>query len=166
MENSAVQHLLDNPDTTDKPPKEFKFNTALDEVGLPLESLDYAKNNCKSCYGRGYLSYLVGNGYKDGQQLQARNEMACHCVHKGYSKVRLAKQAELEVQKELASNYLNVSVEYLEKLVTEGTLPKDLNLEALSAYKVEKDKQTDEALNELTKLSQEYEYEVDKADTH
>lgn len=109
--NSAVKDLIEHEAAQPKPPKDeapgaFKFNTAKDKVGIPLESVDYVKASCKLCHGRGYLSFLVGDGYLDGAPRKARDLRACTCVHRGYSKTRLAFQKRvLEDVKDFMTGY-------------------------------------------------------------
>lgn len=100
--NAAVEALIADADkrkakepVKDAPPGEFRFNEALDNVGLPLEGERYINKNCGTCYGKGYVTRLVGNGYKDGVQLQARQQEACICVHRGYTRQRLQTQREI-----------------------------------------------------------------------
>jgi len=100
--NAAVEALIADSEkrkaaepAKDAPPGEFKFNEALDKVGLPLESARYINKKCSTCYGRGYVTRLVGDGYKGGVQLQARSQETCACVHRGYTKARLAHEKSL-----------------------------------------------------------------------
>ena len=107
--NAGVRQLLGNLDEAPKPepvkdgpPVEFKFNTAKDKVGLPLEHPSYVKPRCKLCGGKGYRIFLIGDGYgtspKDGSrhQLKSRNLLACACVHRNYSKTRLEFEKKVE----------------------------------------------------------------------
>lgn len=109
--NSAVADLLNAPANTgtaslppaekDEAPEAYKFNVAPDQIGLPLEHKDYVKRTCKRCLGRGYQTLLVGDGYREdasGGRVKrvARRLETCDCVHKGYSKTRLAFQKRVD----------------------------------------------------------------------
>jgi hypothetical protein len=111
---AVVQQLLEDsaakappPEEKDEAPGKFRFKLGHDDLGLRNESEHYVNPRCSQCYGKGYLSLLVGNGYKDGQARQARDLVPCNCVHKGYMKrrrdeertiVRLAKAEKITVE--------------------------------------------------------------------
>lgn len=91
-------------------PREFKFNEARDFVGLPMEHRNYADRNCNECYGRGVKRYVLVDGsmgvvFDDvpapGAGARIVNNpkrilKACHCVHRGYSRVRLQYERDVE----------------------------------------------------------------------
>jgi hypothetical protein len=106
--NEAVVELVNQTETVDPDPAPtpFTFNTAPDKVGLPLESPAYVRKNCKHCLGRGFRTRLIGDGYMDtldenGYAVRvprkARQHFACICVHREYTRRRLALAAEKEV---------------------------------------------------------------------
>lgn len=82
--NSGILDLLANPPK----PTGFVFSKATDRLGLYVEHPSYVKANCKDCYGRGSVTFVRP---EDDEKLF----MACHCVNKGYVKVRLAMEQAL-----------------------------------------------------------------------
>jgi hypothetical protein len=100
----TIQKLLEqlteaNPapvtEAEDRDPAPFKFSEALDKVGLRLESPAYIKKSCNDCFGRGFQTWLIGDGYRTGDhgwrvKRKNRDARACRCVVKGYVKTRFA----------------------------------------------------------------------------
>lgn len=81
----------------DKDPVPFAFSSTKDNLGLPMEHLDYVKKDCKHCYGRGHHTVLVGDGYTAlGQKRKNRNYNLCQCTHNGYTKIRKAFDRRIE----------------------------------------------------------------------
>lgn len=70
----------------------YVFNESKDVIGLPLESIVYVKKNCKKCQGRGYLSYLIDDGYttiaNDRTKNEERRHTPCICLNRGYVRIR------------------------------------------------------------------------------
>lgn len=103
--SKAVEDLLNTPKPPepdkDELPKPFTFKDGKDPAGVPIERQDYVSASCKRCYGRGYVTYLVGDGYLSGPPgaraaRQARDQRACpSCVQKGYLKARKAYDARV-----------------------------------------------------------------------
>lgn len=89
-----------------------------DELGVPYESVKYASSKCKTCWGKGYKTQLVGpihyrNGEtqmvevitpvyaKSGKILGTRLFLACDCQDKGYKKARLkAEEVAIAAEKQ------------------------------------------------------------------
>ena len=84
----------------DKDPAPFAFSAAKDNLGLPMEHADYVNKKCKHCYGRGYHTVLIGDGYTTAgekrEKRKNRNYNLCQCVHNGYTKTRKAFDRRVE----------------------------------------------------------------------
>lgn len=72
----------------------YEFNQNPDQIGLPTESRFYIKNNCKKCYGKGYLIYLIKDGFffdKETKVKKVNENRACSpcpCINVGYVRTR------------------------------------------------------------------------------
>lgn len=83
--------------------KPFAFNTALDSAGIPLESKDYARQECRKCHGKGVVRYLVITEKRRGVVGGPKDEV-CICVHKGYTRARRRVESLAEfVSKKMAA---------------------------------------------------------------
>lgn len=87
--------MQDQHEASDASRKAFKFADARDQVGLPVEHVAYAKRSCNNCYGRGYVTKIIGNGYAGGLAIKPREHDLCGCLHRGYNKVRRAFDEEV-----------------------------------------------------------------------
>jgi hypothetical protein len=99
MNMSDILDELVKPPVAEAPtnPSSFSFSTAKDTVGLPVESAKYVKSSCRLCYGRGFQTLLVGNGYnQDGTSNKTRAFRVCQCVVKGYTNARIKFDKEVE----------------------------------------------------------------------
>ena len=103
-------------------PEPFKFSDAKDIRGLPMEHAVYAKSSCKNCYGRGYVTKIIGNGYAGGRKIAARDYDLCGCLHKGYSNVRRAFEAVV-TQRVKDGGKIDVVVEHERARVYERLFP-------------------------------------------
>lgn len=79
----------------------YLFKDKKDQIGLPMESIIYVKKNCNECYGKGYITSLIGDGYiLNETKLKVKNDVMdtypCLCMHKGYARTRLKLEAQIE----------------------------------------------------------------------
>jgi len=66
-------------------PEVFTFNTAKDNIGIPMEHREFVKFKCKLCGEKGYQRFYV----KGKKELRA-----CACVHAEYTRIRLKVEKE------------------------------------------------------------------------
>lgn len=101
----------------DKPPAPYVMSTDKDKTGLPFEHPSYIKRSCKECYGRGWCSYLIGNGYKEGKRLQNRDLRTCVCVTKGYIKTKNEIELAIKLNTEQFKDEPEKLNEFIENLI-------------------------------------------------